>query len=246
MVKTQRVLFIAIVMLASVQIAVSQVRLELTAHAEDKRDGQRTTAWAKGCEARIDFTAKEKTYMLLKDCGKTTFAVSSDTRVAVKMPPIQSAPVADINTGALFMQGTPQISIEKLEEKLGPTILGRATTYYRFRAVHRPDPRIQDPVRLIVEEEFWTDATLNIPVLEGLLGKTPSGEAHETERATFAAMTGLPLRHRTVVTIEKTGSSQVQPGFVQEIVSISTEPFEDSLLQIPKDYKVVDMAGNQQ
>ena len=67
-------------------------------------------------------------------------------------------------------RGKPQITVEKLEEKSGPLILGRATIYYRFRSVHRPDPQIQEPVRLIVEDEFWTDPNLNAPGLDTFMG----------------------------------------------------------------------------
>jgi hypothetical protein len=229
------------------QLGLSQIRLEFTAHQEDKNDGKKTTFWAKGCDARMeDVGDKEKMYMLVKDCGKTTIAVSEEEKAAVKMPPMMSSPAPDINTGALFMQGKPQITVEKLEEKPGPSILGRATTYYRFKSVHRPDARIQEPVKLIVEEEFWTDPTLDMPVLDSMLGKAPVGDAHESERTAFAIMKGLPLRHRTIVTIERAGARQAQPAFIQEVLSISKEPFDESLLQVPKGFQLVDMASAQQ
>jgi hypothetical protein len=193
----------------------------------------------------MDVGENEKMYMLLQDCGKTTISVSVEDKAAVKLPPMMSSPAPDVNTGALFMQGKPQITVEKLEEKPGPRILGRATTYYRFRSVHRPDPSIQEPVKLIVEEEFWTDPTLDFPVLEGILGKAPIGDAHEHEKAAFSLMKGLPLRHRTTVTIERKGSRQVQPAFIQEVVSISKEPFDRTFPQVPKGYQFVDMATSQ-
>jgi len=141
----KRLFLTTIFLCVSAHLAVSQIRLEFTAHPENKKDGQRTTVWAKGCEGRIDDVGdKEKMYILLKDCGKTTIAVSVDEKAALKMPPMQSSPAADMNTGALFMQGTPQITVEKLEQRPGPKMLGRATTYYRFKSIHRPDPRVQE------------------------------------------------------------------------------------------------------
>ncbi len=243
----KRFLFTAIFVLSCAYRATPQIRLEFTAHPEDKNDERRTTLWAKGCQGRIeDVVNNGKMYMLLKDCGKTTIAVSLEEKAAVKMPPMQSSPAADLNTGALFMQGKPQITVEKVEEKTGPPILGRATKYYRFKSIQRPDPRNEESVRLTVEEEFWMDPTLDAPVLEGILGQTPVGDSHQNERVAFAVMKGLPLRHRTVVTIERGGARQTQPAFIQEIVSISSGPFDDSLLEVPKGFKFVDMASGQQ
>ncbi len=203
--------------------------------------------WAKGCDARVeDKGDTEKAYMLLTDCGKTTIAVSVEEKVAVKTPPMLSSPAPDMNTAAFFMQGKPQITIEKIEEKPGPSILGRGTTYYHFKSIHRPDPSIQRPVKITVEEEFWTDATLEVPVLDGMLGKAPFGDAHEVERTAFAAMKGLPLRHRTVVTVENSGSRQVHPAFLQEVISISKEPFDDAILRVPAGFQIIDMANGQQ
>ena len=90
--------------------------------------------------------------------------------------------------------------------------------YYHFKSIHRPDPSILQPVNITVEEEFWTDAMLDVPVLDGMLGKSPSGGADEIERTAFASMKGLPLRHRTIVTVERSGSRKVRPAFIQEVV----------------------------
>ena len=243
----KRLFFVGIFLCAGAQLGVSQIRLDFTAHQEGKKGGKQTTIWARGCDGRMeDVGDRDKMYMLLKDCGKTTIVVSIEEKAALKMPPVLSSPAPDINTGALFMQGKPQIGVEKLDEKPGPIILGRATTYYRFRSVHRPDPHIQETVKLIVEEEFWTDPTLDLPVLETVLGKAPVGDAHENERVAFAAMKGLPLRHRTVVTVERAGDRQVQPAFLQEVLSISKDSFDEKLLQVPKGFQFVDMATSQQ
>lgn len=193
-----------------------------------------------------DVGERDKMYMLLTDCGKTTIAVSVEEKVAVKTPQMLSSPAPDINTASFFMQGKPQIIVEKVEEKPGPALLGRSTIYYHFKSIHRPDPSIQQPVKLTVEEEFWTDPALDFPVLEGFLGKAPLGDTHENEKTAFAAMKGLPLRHRTVVTVENSGSRQVHPAFVQEVVSISKEPFDDAILHVPKGFQFVDIANQQQ
>jgi hypothetical protein len=59
-------------------------------------------------------------------------------------------------------------------------------------------------------------------------------------------MKGLPLRHRTVVTVETSSSRQVHPAFVQEVISISKEPFDDAILHVPNGFQFVDMANGQQ
>jgi hypothetical protein len=243
----KRLFFVAVFLTIAAQLATAQIRLEVTAHEENTQDTKRMALWAKGCDARMeDVGEKEKMYMLLTDCGKTTIAVSVEEKVAVKMPPMLSSPAPDINTAAFFMQGKPQITVEKIEEKPGSAILGRGTTYYHFKSIHRPDPSIQQPVKITVEEEFWTDAMLDVPVLDGMLGKAPSGDAHENERTAFAAMKGLPLRHRTIVTVENSGSRQVHPAFIQKVVSIFKEPFDDAILHVPNGFQFVDMTNGQQ
>jgi hypothetical protein len=243
----RRLFFVAVFLTIAAQLASAQIRLQVTAHEENTQDTKRMALWAKGCDARMaDIGQKEKMYMLLTDCGKVTIAVSVEEKVAVKTPPMLSSPAPDIDTAAFFIQGKPQITVEKIEEKPSPSVLGRGTTYYHFKSIHRPDPSIQQLVKITVEKEFWTDATLRVPVLDGMLGKAPFGDAHDIERSAFAAMKGLPLRHRTVVTVENSGSRKVHPAFIQEVISISTEPFDDAILRVPTGFQVVDMANGQQ
>jgi len=240
-------LFVAVLLSIAAQLVPAQIRLEFAAHEENAQDTKHMALWAKGCDARLEGVGdEEKTYILLADCGRTTIAVSVAEKVAMKTPPMLSSPAPDISTAALFMQGKPQSTVEKIEEKPGPAILGRGTTYYHFKSIHRPDPSIQQPIKITVEEEFWTDATLEFPALDGILGKAPLGDAHEDERTAFSAMKGLPLRHRTVVTVESSGSRQVHPAFIQEVVSISKEPFDDAILHVPNGFQFVDMTNQRQ
>ena len=233
---------IGVAVLALACGALGQVKLEMTASGEG-RGPQRVLLWGRGCDARMEDLGEKKGqfYMIVRDCGKRTFAVSPADKAVVKMQAMESNPAPDIETAALFMQGHPSIKVEKVVEDKGDSVAGRATTHYRFKTTYKPDlPGTQDSVALIVDEEFWIDPTLDAPGLDGLLGKAPPGERNEPVRAAYAEMKGLPLRHRIAVMVKRGEKMEQRPAFTQEVVSVSTQPLRDEVFEWPKEYQLVD------
>lgn len=228
--------------------AAAQLRLELTNKTSDTSNERHSLLWAKNCDGRIEGVGRKESemYMIVRDCGKTIIAVSPPDKGAMKMPVMESSPAPDIYTGAAFMQGTPSIQVEKVVEKPGESILGRATRYYRFKSVYKPDPAVtREPIVLKVDEEFWVDPELNAPALDDILGKAPAGTRNGPVRQAYAVMKGVPLRTKRVVVVERDGQPSKPTEFFSEVVKISFEPFGEDVFRWPKDYQYADISAGE-
>lgn len=224
----------------------SPVATEVTTKTGEAGDVHHAVLWAKNCDGRMEYPTTKETepYMIIRDCGKTVIAVSPAEKAAVKIGTMESSPATDIQTSAAFMQGTPSIQVDKLAERPGETVLGRATRYFQFKSIYKPDPAVtRDRIVMNVDEEFWVDPSLDAPALDSFLGKAPAGVRNGPIRAAYAVMKGLPLRSKRTVIVERDGQPGKPSQFFSDVVKISLEPFSDSVFQWPKDYQYADISG---
>lgn len=244
--------------------ASAQWKLEINIDNGSGAKASSTVVWTKDCEARTGsipirgeaVDGEPEMYMIMRECGRTVIAVSPSMHSAMKLPFMQSSPAPDVNTGALFMQGTPRVDVQKLEEKPGDVLLGRPTTYFHFKVTYTPDPNVviytpegkpsQVRVVLVANEEFWVDLSVEAPAVDQLLGKAPLGGGDRDVSEAFSKMKGLPLRHRRTVTVERDGVPQATPPFTQEVVALDHQPIPDDVFTWPKDYKYIDTSAASQ
>ena len=97
-----------------------------------------------------------------------------------------------------------------------------------------------------VDEEFWVDPSIDMPVLDEILQKLPPGAQNEKIRAAHLEMKGITLRYKRTVVVERNGSPSKEPAYLEEVVGISTDGIPDDRFQWPKDYKYLDLSQSPQ
>ncbi len=169
-----------------------------------------------GVKAKVEFLESGNpmmpagSYMLTTDGGKTVFLVNPSERSYSRFDLdalLQTANQMLENTGGLLDFTFANPTVEQLEERSGESMLGRSTTYYRYRTSYDMNMKVLGMKRsnnFVAEQEIWST---EIAGAEGFgvwlrkepvkVGDTGLDNLIATE---MAKIKGFPLKTVTVTT----------------------------------------------
>jgi hypothetical protein len=211
--------------------------------------------WADGGQAKVEFQESNNpifvkgTYMLIDKKGEMTFVNPEKQQYGkfdldTMMESVNSAMGAAAKFG--FSMEVENPKVEKVLEEPGGTILGYATTHYRWHTtytmvMHMPRPMKDRRHEADSTEDVWTTADISVPqaaskLFSGMTGGPVMKELGKLMEVEKAKMTGFPLKRVTVTKGER-GSQQM----TAEVKDIKITAVPASTFEVPAGYTEVDM-----
>lgn len=226
-----------------------------TEDAQTKGSSMEVEGWVAGEKARVEFkdsgnpAAKEGSWLLTKDGGKTIFLVDPEEKT-----------YAEWNLQAMLglvgsvMQGMGPLlkiefsdpKVEKLLEEDGGTVVGLPTRHYKYRTSYLMKMRVlgmANEANVVTEQDIWSTDRLQDVALGIWLRSDPPRTGNEQFDKLITAEAGktqgFPLRTVTVsTTTQKKGNKQTVTRSTMEVTQLDTSAnVPGSSFEIPAGYK---------
>lgn len=226
-----------------------------TEDAQTKGSSMAVEGWVAGEKARVEFkdsgnpAAKEGSWLLTKDGGKTIFLVDPEEKT-----------YAEWNLQAMLglvgsvMQGMGPLlkiefsdpKVEKLLEEDGGTVAGLPTRHYKYRTSYIMKMRVlgmANEANVVTEQDIWSTDRLQDVALGIWLRSDPPRTGNEQFDKLITAEAGktqgFPLRTVTVsTTTQKKGNKQTVTRSTMEVTQLDTSAnVPGSSFEIPAGYK---------
>lgn len=210
-------------------------------------------AWVSGEKAKILFEStgnplmKQGDYLLTTDGGQTLYLVSPRDKTYSKWDMDAMLQMLGGVTKMMKMEIT-EGKVEKLEERRAEPIAGLPTTYYKFRTTYRETMKfmmMNQDNRVEEIHELWAAPDLVEKALGVYLRKTPpktvSEDFNRLLALEFAKVKGIPLKSRTVTTVQDKKGSKQTTTVTMEVTTLQLTPVPENTFQIPAGYKEVEL-----
>ncbi len=203
-------------------------------------------SWVEGANAKIEFTQSGSpimpagTYILTNDGGQTLWLVNEQDGSYSELDleaVMQSAAQLMQSTGGLVDFSIENPSMELLEERDGGDLLGRDTTYYRYRSSYDMQMKVfgmKRAMKSTSDQEIWVIDMPDHVALGAWLRKEPPSIGNEELDALIATeiqkVKGFPLKAVTVSTSEsgKRGNPQTTTS-TMEVTEMREENIDNSI-----------------
>lgn len=214
-------------------------------------------AWVDGANAKVLFANSDNpvvgtgTYLLTSDGGETLYLVNPEQKTYA---PFDLGSMM-AGAGAILKGMGPMMKIsfanqkvEKLAEEAGPSILGYATTHYRFRTSYDLDIRVmgmgQSSHSDTVTDTFATTA-LTDAGFAAWLRREPRTGIDDLDQAIAGEVKkgihGVPLKMVAVTKTKDQRGRESETTTTMEVTAMKEEAVPASAFGLPKDYERVEL-----
>lgn len=208
--------------------------------------------WIDGERARIEFVSGQAVpfaqggYMLSNDGGKTLYLVNPAERTYSEFDIEQMLGMAgsmmQVMGGAVRLEFSDVVN-EKLGEAPGGSILGHATTHYRYRNGYTLSMGVMGfkrSNRIDTEQELWCTNAFDDSGFKVWLSpdryRTGSAELDELVRSQYQQLDCLPLRSRITTVSKAEGAPDSRTVATTEVTTLREETAPAGTFDLPADF----------
>lgn len=243
--------FFAGAVIAASAFAGTYYEAKTTTQGGKGADAQRATvkAWVDGDAAKIEFVQsgnpllQEGGYLVTRDGGETVYFVN---------PKDKTYAAFDMRGMMQFAGGAMKMvnmkisnpTVEKLEEKPGPPIVGLPTTYVKYRTTYTMSMSImgfKSENKTDQVQEVWATPELAARAFGVWLRKEPPSlgdeEFDKLMRMEMGKVKGVPLKMITTTTTTDTKKGRTETTTTtMEVTTLQVVPVPASTFEIPASY----------
>jgi hypothetical protein len=214
-------------------------------------------AWVDGANAKVLFANSDNpvlgtgTYLLTSDGGETLYLVNPEEKTysAFDLGSMMAGAGAILKgMGPMMKVSFANQKVEKLAEEAGPSILGYATTHYRFRTSYDLDIRVmgmgQSSHSDTVTDTFATTA-LTDAGFGAWLRREPRTGIEDLDRMIASEVSkgihGVPLKMVAVTKTKDQRGRESEATTTMEVTAMKEEAVPASAFALPKGYERVEL-----
>ncbi len=215
-------------------------------------EAQRATVkgWVEGNNAKVELVQsgnpllQEGGYLVTRDGGDTVYFVN---------PKEKTYAVYDLRGVMQFAGGAMKMvnmkitnpTVEKLEEKPGPVLLGLPTTYVKYRTTYNMSMSVmgfKSENKTEQVQEVWATPELVAKAFGVWLRKEPpvtgDEELDKLMKMEMGKINGVPLKMITTTTTTDTKKGRTETTTVtMEVTTLQAVPVPESTFEIPASYR---------
>ena len=215
-------------------------------------------AWVDGPNAKILFANSDNpmlgtgTYIISNDGGETLFLVNPEEKTYSQLD--LGALMA--GAGAMLKAMGPMMKIsfsnqkvEKLAEEAGPTILGYATTHYKFHTSYDSSIKVMGMGQSSHNDsvtDTWTTTELSDAGFSAWLRREPRTGIEDLDNMIAAEVSkgihGVPLKMASATTTKDQRGNETKTNTTMEVTALKQESVPAGTFAIPKDFERTELA----
>ena len=215
-------------------------------------------AWVDGPNAKVLFANSDNpmlgtgTYIISNDGGETLFLVNPEEKTYSQLD--LGALMA--GAGAMLKAMGPMMKIsfsnqkvEKLAEEAGPTILGYATTHYKFHTSYDSSIKVMGMGQSSHNDsvtDTWTTTELSDAGFGAWLRREPRTGIEDLDNMIAAEVSkgihGVPLKMASATTTKDQRGNETKMNTTMEVTALKQESVAAGTFAIPKEFERTELA----